>query len=58
MDSAPEPRFMERAIALALEGVRREAGGPFGATKGPFGPTKGPCGATPMVAFCMIFWSF
>jgi tRNA(Arg) A34 adenosine deaminase TadA len=31
VDSAPEPRFMERAIALAIEGVQREAGGPFGA---------------------------
>ena len=31
MDSVPEPRFMERAIELALEGVRRNAGGPFGA---------------------------
>jgi len=31
MDPAPEPRFMERAIELALEGVGRNAGGPFGA---------------------------
>ncbi len=27
----PEPRFMERAVELALEGVRSGSGGPFGA---------------------------